>query len=62
MFQCANDLDVDNLKKCIGGTDGLIYLSGMGNKTSELKPQLQSVPAIAVNMVRKQQQSLKSSL
>jgi hypothetical protein len=59
MFQCANGLDVDHVKKCAGGIDGLKFLSYMGNKTSELKPQLKSVPAIAVNMVRKQQQYFK---
>jgi hypothetical protein len=55
MFQCANNLDLDNLDKCVNGSDGLKFLSAMGNNTSALKPQLKSVPAIAVNMVRKQQ-------
>jgi hypothetical protein len=44
---------VENVKKCVNGSDGLKYLSEMGNKTSALQPELKEVPAIAVNMVRK---------
>ncbi|KDR14890.1 GILT-like protein 1 [Zootermopsis nevadensis] len=47
--ECAVGLDVDNLKRCIDGPEGLRFLSIMGNKTTELNPKLQSVPAIAVN-------------
>jgi hypothetical protein len=55
IFQCASGLDVDNVKKCVIGSDGLKFLSEMGNKTSDLHPQLKEVPAIAVNMVSKYQ-------
>lgn len=61
MFQCAVGLDVDNLKRCIDGPEGLRFLSIMGNKTTELNPKLQSVPAIAVNTVRKRQQSFQKA-
>jgi hypothetical protein len=44
---------VENVKKCVNGNEGLKFLSEMGNKTSDLQPQLQEVPAIAVNMVSK---------
>jgi hypothetical protein len=53
MLQCAKDLDVDNIKRCINGSEGLKFLSEMGNKTSDLNPSLDFVPAIAINMVRK---------
>lgn len=41
------------------GKDGLRFLSEMGNKTSNLDPQLQSVPAVAINNVRKNQVFLR---
>jgi hypothetical protein len=46
---CGKDLDVDKVKTCANGKDGQTYLSEMGNKTSKLDPQLQSVPAVAIN-------------
>jgi len=46
---------VDKVKTCANGKDGQTYLSEMGNKTSKLDPQLQSVPAVAINNVRKLQ-------
>jgi len=43
----------------MNGKDGLRFLSEMGNKTSNLDPQLQSVPAVAINNVRKHQVFLR---
>jgi len=50
---------VDKVKTCVTGEDGLKFLSEMGNKTSKLDPQLQSVPAVAINNVRKHQVFLR---
>jgi hypothetical protein len=50
---------VDKVKICVNGKDGLKFLSDMGNMTSKLQPPLQSVPAVAVNNVRKYQISLR---
>lgn len=50
---------MDKVKNCVNGKDGLIFLSEMGNKTSDLDPQLQSVPAVAINNVRKHQVFLR---
>jgi len=50
---------VDKVKICVNGKDGLRFLSEMGNKTSNLDPQLQSVPAVAINNVRKLQMFLR---
>jgi hypothetical protein len=50
---------MERVNECVKGQDGLRYLSGMGNKTTELAPQLQSVPAVAINNVRKHQISLR---
>lgn len=47
------------VKNCVNGKDGLRFLSEMGNKTSNLDPQLQSVPAVAINNVRKHQVFLR---
>jgi hypothetical protein len=52
-------MEKEKLKDCVKGQDGLRYLSDMGNKTAELAPQLRSVPAIAINNVRKHQISLR---
>jgi hypothetical protein len=59
LFQCGKDLEVDKVKNCVNGKDGLRFLSEMGNKTSNLDPQLQSVPAVAINNVRKHQVFLR---
>ncbi|XP_023712317.1 GILT-like protein 1 [Cryptotermes secundus] len=48
--ECGSGLDVDNIKKCVSGAEGLKFLSEMGNRTSELHPPLTEVPAISVNM------------
>ena len=50
---------MDKVKICVNGKDGLRFLSEMGNKTSNLDPQLQSVPAVAINNVRKLQMFLR---
>lgn len=47
--RCADGLDVDKVKDCVSGKVGLRFLSEMGNKTSNLQPPLQGVPAVAIN-------------
>jgi hypothetical protein len=59
LFQCGKDLEKEKVTDCVKGQDGLRYLSDMGNKTAELAAQLRSVPAVAINNVRKHQISLR---
>lgn len=46
---------MDKVKNCVTGKNGPRFLSEMGNKTSDLDPKLQSVPAVAINNVREYQ-------